>query len=201
MPFPKSVGLSLRLPDHKLRVSSAYPFPQNRRKVSRRERTLPIALARSVKQFAGYSACPCFEAVDLAGQTYRNLQRPHLALTHPTPPYQHLLTTAGERQLSGGKSQGQVDGVGPASHFTSPSLDVQTGLPRASKIGSLHCWWPRRVAMVEPPVLYLQSIVPTAACDMAIVFRPTGYSSSACRIFSLRPRSLSYDASSALPPP
>jgi hypothetical protein len=43
-------------------------------------------------------------ALGLAGQTYRNLQRPHLALSHPTPPYRHLLTTAGERQLSGGES-------------------------------------------------------------------------------------------------
>jgi hypothetical protein len=53
-------------------------------------------------------------------------------------------------------------------------------------MGSLHFWWPRPVAVVEPPVLYLQSTVPTAACDMAIVFRPIGYSSLTRRVLPLR---------------
>jgi hypothetical protein len=39
-------------------------------------------------------------------KTSRNLQRPRLALTHPTPLYQHLLPTAGERKVSGGESIG-----------------------------------------------------------------------------------------------
>jgi hypothetical protein len=40
----------------------------------------------------------------LAGQTYRNLQRPHSALIHPAPLYQHQLTTVCERKMSGGES-------------------------------------------------------------------------------------------------
>jgi hypothetical protein len=64
----------------------------------------------------------------------------------------------------------QVDRVGPPSPVMGPSLDVETELPLASKMGSLHFWCPRRVAVVESPLLYFQSTVPTAACDMAIVF-------------------------------
>ena len=142
------------------------------------------------------NSCGMDSDAALAGQSDLTWHSPH-----PMPVYRHLLTTTGEREMSGGESQGQVDGVGPASLVTGPSLDVETGLPRASKMGSLHFWWPRRVAVVEPPVLYLQSTVPTAACDLAVVFRPTGYSSLACRVLPLRSGSLSYDPSSAWPPP
>jgi|ERR1700722_18189382 hypothetical protein len=51
--------------------------------------------------------------------------------------------------------------------------------------------------MVEPPVSYLESAVPTAACEMAIVFRSTGCAFFACRDLSLRIPSPSSATSSA----
>jgi hypothetical protein len=40
--------------------------------------------------------------------------------------------------------------------------------------------------MMEPLVSYLNSRVPTAACEMAIVFRSAGSAYFACRVQSLR---------------
>jgi hypothetical protein len=52
-------------------------------------------------------ACVKFGSLDLKlswqRKKNRNLPRAHLALTHPTPLYQHLLGNAGEYKMSGDK--------------------------------------------------------------------------------------------------
>ena len=44
--------------------------------------------------------------------------------------------------------------------------------------------------MMDPPVSYLESTVPAAACEMAIVFRSVGYAYFACRPIDLNTVSL-----------
>jgi hypothetical protein len=83
---------------------------------------------------------------------------------------------------------------GAASQFTRSSLKAQTGL---------YFWWPSTdswcVAMVEPPVSYLDSMVPTAACEMAIVFRSVGCACCACGVLSIQASPPSSVISSAVP--
>ncbi len=55
-------------------------------------------------------------------------------------------------------------------------------------------------AMVEPPVSYLYFTVPTAACEMALVFRSTGCAYSVSRLLYLRASSPAYTTFSALAP-
>jgi hypothetical protein len=68
----------------------------------------------------------------------------------------------------------------------------QGGLPRnprarrsKPKMASLYFWWPSEdsccVTMVEPPVSYLESAVPTAACEIAVSVRSAG-----CACFARR---------------
>jgi hypothetical protein len=44
--------------------------------------------------------------------------------------------------------------------------------------------------MVESPVSYLESMVPTVAYDIAIVFGPAGYAGFTRRVLSIYPPSL-----------
>jgi hypothetical protein len=59
-------------------------------------------------------------------------------------------------------------------------------LPRSSrapcskpKLGPLYSWWPSIdswcVTIVESPVSYLELTVPTAACEIAVIFQSTSY--------------------------
>jgi hypothetical protein len=118
----------------------------------------------------------------LADQTFRNLQRAPLALTHPTPLYRHLLTTAGEREMSRGESQGQVDGVGPASPVRGPlrSMSKLDSLERPiwapSIFGGLVLlpWWNHRFSTYSPrsppqPVTWLSCFDLSATLLLLVV--------------------------------
>jgi hypothetical protein len=71
-------------------------------------------------------------------------------------------------------------------------------------MASLHFWRPSQdsyhVAMVEPPVSYLEPTLPAAACEIAVSIRTASCAGFACRALSLRPPSTSYTISARLPP-
>ena len=62
-------------------------------------------------------------------------------------------------------------------------------------MASLGIWLPSQdschVAMVELQVSYLESMVPAAACEMAVLIRTASCTCFACRALSLRPPSTS----------
>jgi hypothetical protein len=81
--------------------------------------------------------------------------------------------------------------------FTGSSLEAGNGLPLLLVAFSRLLFG---VAMVEPPVSYLEAAAPAAACEMVIVFGSASCACLARRVLSLRPPSPSYATSSAPPP-
>jgi hypothetical protein len=107
----------------------------------------------------------------------------------PTPLLPPPTLSAGESKVS--------RRVGLPRSFTRSSLKARNGLPLFLVAFSI---LPFCVAMVEPPVSYLEAPVPAAACEMAIIFGSAGCAYLARRVLSLRPPCPSYATLSLLPP-
>jgi hypothetical protein len=114
----------------------------------------------------------------------------------PTPLLPPPTLSAGESKVSGGESKVSRR-VGLPRSFTRSSLEARNGLPLFLVAFST---LPFCVAMVEPPVSYLEAPVPAAACEMAIIFGSAGCACLARRVLSLRPPRPSYVTLSFLPP-
>ena len=91
----------------------------------------------------------------------RNLPRAHLPLTPHSTPSTPLLPPL---TLSAGESK--VSRMDWWACLATHTLLARKG----PKMASLYFWWPPRdsccVAMVEPPVSYLESTVPVVACEI-----------------------------------
>jgi hypothetical protein len=110
------------------------------------------------------------------------LQRAHFSLTHATPLLPAPTLSEDECRVSTtGEPKGESTS-GAASQFMRSSLEAQTGLPHFLR-PSTDPWC---VAMVEPPVSYLESTAPIAVCEIAVVCRPASHACFARRISSLR---------------
>ena len=113
----------------------------------------------------------------LAGEKNTNLPRTQLALTHPTPLYQHRLANADEYKMS--EVSRKIESTGEAC------LNPPRSMP---KLASPYFWWPFTdsfcVAMAEPLVPYVRVTVPTAPREMNVLFKSIG---CACFVCCIRP--------------
>jgi hypothetical protein len=115
-----------------------------------------------------------------------------IQLTLHSPPPTPLLPPP---TLSAGESKVNRR-VGLPRSFTRSSLEARNSLPLFLVAFST---LPFYIAMVEPPVSYLEALVPAAACEIAIIFRSAGCACLARRVLSLRLPRPSYVTLSFLP--
>ncbi len=137
----------------------------------------------------------CQKSILLAAKENRKLQQALFSLTHATPLSPAPTLSTGECKVSGGESWVSGRGVGRPCRSHLPCSKPKTA--------SLYFRWPSRdssrAAIVEPPVSYLESTVPAAACKMIIVSGSVDCGPFAYRVLSPRLPSPSYAVSSLSP--
>jgi len=103
------------------------------------------------------------------------------------------VTFRGNTELGGQKN---LKLITYSSTYEFPNfVEITGGLQRPDESSQNSC----HVAMVEPPMSYLESTVRGTACEIAVLIKIASCACFACRALSLRPPSTSCTISARLP--